>query len=879
MSFKTSLLSRWVVVTFFLLVSATICIGAETVISPVVTPSDAGQILAEGIAQAIEGNFDAAVIRIDEAAYASPDNINTERAAEILADYTKRLDQARGEREEELALAIEQVGWCMLAEEYLPTLAQDGTDEKLRESLKQGIKTYNKMNRYEAMKLASVDEAPEVVSKAIESLKLMRGSFAEAAENLSDRDGAYADLFSKLFERLNEQIDRYEQAWNQAQIKTDDDIATTAAKLKLIERNVAEALIDLESIVGAKPWLTALARAELAAELAIQRGSLVDQQWYVELTAKIESRGAEAIEQSKWYDALAAYAGLSRLAPDNEELALKKKIVRRHVRMLGLYGKDDIETSDKTSNGDPETKPAEPEDQDEPRWQQIVDGADAVIVGRAIQKLKTLYVKAVDFRKLARGGLLSIKVLAETPQVANTFKGLADEQKRDTFVKAVDRLLDSIQKRDRVGEMDLLQCFEGVLRASEETVEIPTEVLAVEFGEGLVGELDKFSNMIWPHSAREFRKHMLGKFTGVGISISKTMGKSLKVVTPLAGSPAHQAGVLPNDSIIAVDGKQTIDRSIDELVRSIMGPKGTKVILTIERRGLLEPIDIPIIREEITIRTVKGWRRKANSGEWDYILDPQGRIGYMRISQFTEKTAGDVGKVLSQLEAQGVESLILDLRFNPGGLLISAVEVTNQFVRSGQIVSTRGRQIQPSQNKAQPSGAFLDGNLVVLVNSVSASAAEIVSGALQDLGRATVVGQRSYGKGSVQSIITLRLDRRTRESLASLKLTTAYYYVGDSQRLLHRQNGSENWGVDPNVEVFMTPKQSLRWQEIRFANDLLQDVDSARLDENMQKQLSADLQLQTAAVLLKLMQFQDELAGLDQTTAMEFSETAPAGGH
>ena len=877
MSFKPNLFSRWIVAALFLLVSAVVCSG-QTVTPQDIAPSGSGHILAEGIAQAIEGNFDAAIVRIEEAAFASPGDTNTGRAAEILDDYTKRLDQARTEREQELALAIEQVSWCMLAEEYLPTLAEDGTDEKLRDSLKAGIKTYNKMNRYEALKLASVDEAPEVVAKATKSLESMRKSFAEAAKIVSDRDGEYERLFSTLYERLNVQMDRYAQAWDKAQIETDDDIVAMAAKLKGIERDLAEALIDLESIVGDKPWLTALSRAELAAELTVERDSLADQKWYIDLTAKIESHGADAVEKSKWYDALAAYAGLSRLAPDNEELALKEKIVRRHVRMLGLYGKDDdLETSEedakKDSKDDPKTKPATP---DKPRWRTIVDGADADIVVRAIQKLKTLYVKAVDFRKLARGGLLSIKVLAETPQVANTFEGLADDEKRDTFVKAVDRLLDSIQKRDRVVEMDLYQCFEGVLRASEETVEIPTEVLAVEFGEGLVGELDKFSNMIWPYNAKEFRKHMLGKFTGVGISISKPLGEPLKVVTPLAGSPAYQAGVLPEDSIIAVDGEQTSSRSIDELVRSIMGPEGTKVVLTIDRKGLLEPIDIPIIREEITIRTVKGWRRKKNSGQWDYILDPEAKIGYMRISQFTEKTAGDVAKVLAQLQGQGVESLILDLRINPGGLLISAVEVTNQFVRTGQIVSTRGRQILPSQSKAQPSGAFLNGNLVVLVNSESASAAEIVSGALQDLGRATVVGERSYGKGSVQSVITLRLDKRTREVLASLKLTTAYYYVGDSQRLLHRQNGSEMWGVEPNVEVFMTPKQMRRWQEIRFANDLLQDVDSAKLDKDMQKQLSVDLQLQTAAVLLKMMQFKDELAGMDQASSMEVADSPSA---
>jgi carboxyl-terminal processing protease len=331
----------------------------------------------------------------------------------------------------------------------------------------------------------------------------------------------------------------------------------------------------------------------------------------------------------------------------------------------------------------------------------------------------------------------------------------------------------------------------------------------------------------------------------VGIQINKAPGEPLKVVTPLVGSPAYKAGIKSNDEIIAVDGVDTVPLTVNKLVRMITGKEGTAVTLTIKRVGLPKPREFKIVREEIHIRTVKGWRRREN-GEWDYMIDPKHKIGYVRLTQFTRQTASNVAAALKDLREDGVKSVVLDLRFNPGGLLRSARDVTGEFLASGTVVTTKGRQIARQVLRVDGRGSYHTGDLVVLVNGLSASAAEIVSGALQDWDRAVIVGQRSYGKGSVQNVINLGDGR------AYLKLTTAYYYL-PSNRLLHRRNGDKKWGVDPDVSVYVTPDQMREWLDIRRKTDLIQEVDPEEQELKLEKQFQADIQLRSATMLLKMM--------------------------
>jgi carboxyl-terminal processing protease len=458
--------------------------------------------------------------------------------------------------------------------------------------------------------------------------------------------------------------------------------------------------------------------------------------------------------------------------------------------------------------------------------------------------------------KLARGALSAVKVLAETPEVAETFPGLADAAKRQAFVASVDDQLRAIEGRDRPDHLDLTLALNSVLRSSERTVNVPVAVLVLEFTDGFLEELDEFSAMVWPHDMVDFEKQTMGHFYGVGVQIGKEPGEPLKVITPLADSPAFKAGLRPGDLILEVDGRRTEDVGIDSLIRMITGERGTKVTLRVKRAGHVEPFDVTLTRQEINLATVRGWQSRPD-GQWDYLIDPEGKIAYVRILQFTDQTVGALSDVLDRIDEAGVRSLVLDLRYNPGGLLRSATDVADEFLRGGRVVSTEGRQARRQSISATSGGKYVTGDLVVLVNEVSASAAEIVCGAVQDWDRGLIVGQRTYGKETVQNVIPIRRDR------ALLKLTTAYYYL-PSGRLLHGHNTQKDSGIIPDVQVHMTPKQVKRWLEVRQKTDLLQDVDPAQLRSDLARQYEADLQLETGVLLLKLAQLRE---GLEPYTA------------
>ncbi|MFP4107169.1 MAG: S41 family peptidase, partial [Phycisphaerae bacterium] len=624
----------------------------------------------------------------------------------------------------------------------------------------------------------------------------------------------------------------FRKVWKEAKFGTDAERIASARRIRKVEDQLSEELIDVEVLTTEKPWEAALSQAMLARDLYGNGDGFEKHDWYRDLVKYVDKLADDAIENKDWYAASRALASLEDLEPGNEAYSSKLDRVRRHVRVLRLY----VENEKDTALEEGET------------WKDLVDGIDARMSRLAINRMHRHYVGELDYRKLVRGALMSVKVLAQTPEVRETFTGLQDKDEREEFVSAVDRQLESLKKKNRPDFLDLAFGLRAVMRASEESVNIPTEVLVMEYTDGYLGELDKFSSMIWPHDYKAFEKNTRGRFKGVGVQIGKEPGEPLKVVTPLAGSPAYKAGLRSNDVILKVDGTETKDLSVNKLVTLIMGEEGTKVTFLVKRRGRPKPFEVKITRAEIHVPTVKGWRREK-SGGWDFLIDEDNSVAYVRLTQFTQDSYEDLDKTLKQLKEAGINSLVLDLRFNPGGLLSSAGHIASEFVDEGTIVSTKGRTVQPRELEASGEGEYLGGNLVVLVNGSSASAAEIVSGALQDHQRATIVGERTYGKGSVQNLIPIRYGR------SQLKLTTAHYYLPKG-RLLHKTPGAKTWGVDPNVVVQMTPQRMKRWLGLRRKTDLIQDIAPDELSQNLQEQYEEDVQLSSAVVLLKLVQLQ-----------------------
>jgi len=307
--------------------------------------------------------------------------------------------------------------------------------------------------------------------------------------------------------------------------------------------------------------------------------------------------------------------------------------------------------------------------------------------------------------------------------------------------------------------------------------DIPVETLVAGSIKGMVGSLnDPHSVYMDPKMFKEFMIETEGYFGGVGIVIG-TKNKELIVVAPIEGTPGEQAGIKSGDVIVKIDGQETNDLALDEAVSKIRGPEGSKVVLTIKRNEEFK--DYTLTRSNIQIKTVAGKMLDNN-------------IGYIRLSMFNESTGNDFIHKLQELEGQGMKALVLDLRDNPGGLLDESVKVAGQFVPKGPIVSvvTRdGRREVHSSSLVQPKYP-----LAILINGGSASASEIVAGAAQDTGVGTLIGTKTYGKGSVQTMI--RLDEG-----AAIKLTVAKYLTPSDRSI----NGV---GIEPDVKVESSETQN-----------------------------------------------------------------------
>jgi carboxyl-terminal processing protease len=312
----------------------------------------------------------------------------------------------------------------------------------------------------------------------------------------------------------------------------------------------------------------------------------------------------------------------------------------------------------------------------------------------------------------------------------------------------------NIVQRNYVDEVSFDQMFEGAIT-------------------GMLTSLDPHSAYLTPDLYRELQVDTKGSFGGLGIEIAVRNGL-LTVVSPIEDTPAYRAGIQAGDHIVKINGELTKDLTLIEAVKKMRGRKGTKISITIAREGVSGLIDVTVVREVIKIRSVKS--------RW---LDPG--YGYVRITQFQERTADDLREALDAFtDDEPIQGIVLDLRNNPGGLLSQAVHVADLFLDSGLVVYTDGRLESQRQKYYAHKAGTLDGfPMVVLVNGGSASASEIVAGALQDHKRAIVLGTQTFGKGSVQTILPL-------EENAALRLTTARYYTPNGRPI-------QATGIEPDI--------------------------------------------------------------------------------
>jgi carboxyl-terminal processing protease len=338
--------------------------------------------------------------------------------------------------------------------------------------------------------------------------------------------------------------------------------------------------------------------------------------------------------------------------------------------------------------------------------------------------------------------------------------------------------------------------------------------------EGMMTKLDPYSSYISPDEMARFSEAVDQEFGGIGIQVHMDdRTKRLTVMTPLPGTPAYRAGIRAGDTIMEIDGKSTEGFvTVDPAVRLLKGKPGTSVKIGIRHRGSDKIEQVTVTRDIIHVATVLGDHYK-DDGSWDFMIDKKNKIGYIRLTHFSRNSAMELDKAINELIEEGMKGLVLDLRFDPGGLFSQAVEIADMFVDGGKIVSTKGRNAPERTWDAKKEGTFPKFAMAILVNHYSASASEIVSACLQDHHRAVIVGDRTWGKGSVQNVIELE------GGSSALKLTTASYHR-PSGKNIHKFPGAKDkdeWGVmpDPGYKVKFSSQQLDDYTIYRRDRDIL----------------------------------------------------------
>ncbi len=469
----------------------------------------------------------------------------------------------------------------------------------------------------------------------------------------------------------------------------------------------------------------------------------------------IIERGRILETERRWGEALTVYEDALRNFPRDPDLTQRFNVARIHYDLARRY-------SDASFREALTTLPANQALEqlgevllkvqshyvDTPNWAQFVNSGtaafdraliDAVFVERHLSQ--TPSAKINDFRRILHDAL-------------DTYGGSARVESRQRAIDAV----------------------ATAARMAREHLALPETVTILEYVSGIASSLDPYSTYLTPAQLNEVYSQIEGNFVGLGVELKASNG-SLLIVKVIPNSPADRAGIRANDRIVAVDGHATSDMSTDQAANMLQGKEGTIVDVTVVSPGF-QPRALRVRREQVEVPSVDQVK----------VIDPANGIGYLRITCFQKTTSRDMDAALWKLNREGMRSLIIDLRGNPGGLLTSSVDLVDKFVDTGIIVSTRGRSPQEDYNYQAHQAGTWRVPLVVLIDGDSASASEIFAGAIRDHRRGTIVGSRSYGKGSVQGIFPLAVGN------AGLRLTTAKFYSPNGHPY-------SQVGVSPDVAV------------------------------------------------------------------------------
>ena len=693
-----------------------------------------------------------------------------------------------------------------------------------------------------------------------QACKLIYEGQFEAADKLIKQSGSDDPTqLDRAAPRLLQVVDRYKSISQQRQSAREAAYEEALADLEKFKApGPANDVNDANSADHLISVLSAITKTGEFADDA-QKKQLLSDTFVKEAIQKAIDKAAKYEVEGKWLEAYThCYAWLVAIDPNNEGYSDYAQQLLDKATIAMAFEDSPCETSAERFSGVKEE-----------------------LFIRAVNFLNSHYVSIINYNEMATKAIERCKLLAEVistsfqlnEETANNnqgildaIKGTLDPEKLSTWSEGLTELLDEAKSASgglaQLDKNKFLDVFDSVLDLNKSTIQLPRTVLIAQFTEASLSTLDPYTVIVWPRQVQDFEQMMTSEFTGIGIEISKQKGL-LTVSSLLLDTPAFNSNLDAGDIIEEVNGVKTKDMSLFCAAKKIKGPAGTKVKLKVRRPSYDkeaddELFDVIITRDTIVVPTIRGWQR-SQSGKWLYMIDEKNKIGFVRLTSFSSETASALEKVLFNLEERGLKGLILDLRFNTGGLLDSAVAVVDVFIEEGVIVKRQSGFGRPTfYETANKKGTHPNYPLVILINSSSASASEIVAGALADekYKRAILVGSRTHGKGSVQGITGLDLLGGG----AQLKYTMAYYHLPSGQRVesrdeMEKQN-RKDWGVAPNVEVELRSDELKKMIELQRDNDVLVKAnhDSANDDfkkHTIEETLAADPQLAVALLIIQ----------------------------
>jgi len=694
------------------------------------------------------------------------------------------------------------------------------------------------------------------------------GRFDAADELIKQNSSDNLSQIDKAAPRLLKVVDEYKSISQQRQSAKEAAYAEAMEELEKLQ--APPEANDVNDANETDQLISVLSTINKTGEFAdeAQKKQLLSDPFVKETVQKAIDKAAEYEVEGKWLEAYTnCYGWLMAIDPNNEGYEDYGQQLLDKATIAMAFEDSPCETS-----------------------AERFEGVRKELFVRAINFLNSHYVNIINYNDVATAAIKRCKLLAE---VISTSSRLNDDPNNSThssldaikgtftpgkfaawsdgLAKLRDETKTSSGGLTRFDKNKFLDVLDNVLDLNKSTINLPQTILIAQFTEAALSALDPYTVIVWPRQVQDFEQMMTSEFTGIGIEISKQKGL-LTVSSLLLDTPAFNSSLDAGDIIEEVDGLATKDMSLFCAAKKIKGPAGTNVKLKVRRPSEDKKIedkhfDVTITRDTIVVPTVRGWQR-SQAGKWLYMIDEKNKIGFVRLTSFASDTASGLEKVLYNLEERGLKGLIMDLRFNTGGLLDSAVNVVDMFIEEGVIVKRQsGLGRMPIYATANKKGTHPNYPLVILINSSSASASEIVAGALADerYKRAILVGTRTHGKGSVQGITGLDLLGR---GGAQLKYTMAYYHLPSGQRVESRDAmeklGRKDWGVSPNIEVDLRSDELKKMLEIQRDNDVLVKANHNGPNGDFKKHtieetLASDPQLAVGLLVIQSKLIQNEI--------------------